>query len=408
MKKTKFIWLFSLIVLFSLSFAACGDDDKEDEKPEQKVTTTVTITVVKDGKPVEGKAVYMFANVAKTVDLSYVHKADAMTFETTNNDGVAKFTFSGNDLNGNLRKTYYFAVAKNGDDNNYDYNEFYAEVALKAGESKDATIDMTETEPVVVPSNNTQEPVNNGGEAMEEPVNVPEVIDVTNLKIKGNQNGTISLVCDVVSNAKLKTFEIQDVNGNVVYNFLESNEQVKEKNIVIDKERVTNEKAFDLSSIESTHIPVDLYKLVIATREEKTEFTLGEETDYQIGANKSTIGAYLSIVNNKSMVMAEAKETPAEVIARSSEDGYSVVGLIRASYARSADVASHAGRVALFQNGIDVTEVKEGGVIFTESGCIIKINSIVNSSVGEATIKTVTYKSNSDFTVGVPYDYCSK
>ena len=225
---------------------------------------------------------------------------------------------------------------------------------------------------------------------------VDEVIETGNFKIKANADGTITFVGDVASNAKIKTFQLVDASGNVKYDFLEKNEQVKEKNKVIDENgKVTKEKVFNLTGIVSDNIPVDLYTLSIKTKKAKTEAALGEVLNYTIGAKKSETGSYLSIVNNTHMTMAEAKNAAAEVISESDEGGYNVIGLKHASKAADASIAAAAGKVALFQNGAETDMVKEGGVIITESGCICKINSFKNnSSSGDATVEAVTIKKN--------------
>jgi len=236
---------------------------------------------------------------------------------------------------------------------------------------------------------------------------VDEVIDATNFKIKANTNGTITFIGDVSANAKIKTFELQDASGKAVYNFLTENEQVKEKNKIYDENgKATKEKKFNLTGINSGDIPVDLYTLVIKTKNTKkpVEAALGEVLDYTIGASKSDAGSYLSIINNKQMTMDIAKSESAEVIAESDDSGYNVVGLKPASQAKNADAAANAGKVALFQNNASVSSVKEGGVIITQSGCICKINSFSNTSTGDATVKAVTIKSVSGLTVEVPSD----
>jgi len=232
---------------------------------------------------------------------------------------------------------------------------------------------------------------------------VDEVIDVANFKIKANTNGTVTFVGDVASNAKIKTFQLLYSDGSVAYDFLESNEQVKEKNKVIDENgKVTKEKVFNVTGINSGEINVDVFTLTIKTKKAKTEAKLGEILDYKIGASKSSTGSYLSIVNNEAFTMEDAKSAKqAEVIAVSSDDGYTVEGLKRASKAASAEVAANAGKVALFQNGAAAEQIKAGGVIITESGCICKINSLDSDASGDATVKAVTIKSVSGLTVDV-------
>jgi translation elongation factor P/translation initiation factor 5A len=240
---------------------------------------------------------------------------------------------------------------------------------------------------------------------------VDEVIDATNFKIKANANGTVTFVGDVASNAKIKTFQLLYSDGSVAYDFLESNEQVKEKNKVIDENgKVTKEKVFNVTGINSGEINVDVFTLSIKTRKAKTEAKLGEILDYTIGASKSEAGSYLSIINNKQMTFDLAKTEASEVIAESSADGYSVTGLKPASEAKDKGVAGLAGKVALFQGGAVATSVKENGVIITQSGCICKINSfeqVKNASgeaTGDVTVKAVTIKSVSGLTVEVPSD----
>jgi hypothetical protein len=231
---------------------------------------------------------------------------------------------------------------------------------------------------------------------------VDEVIETGNFKIKANADGTITFVGDVASNAKIKTFQLVDASGNVKYDFLEKNEQVKEKNKVIDENgKVTKEKVFNLTGIVSDNIPVDLYTLSIKTKKAKTEAALGEVLNYTIGAKKSETGSYLSIVNNTHMTMAEAKNAAAEVISESDEGGYNVIGLKHASKAANAEIAAAAGKVALFQDGVATDMVKEGGVIITESGCICKIKSFKNTASGDATVEAVTIKTVSGLTVDV-------
>lgn len=242
-----------------------------------------------------------------------------------------------------------------------------------------------------------------GEEDEVDPLNVDEVIDVANFKIKANANGTITFIGDVSSNAKIKTFELQDATGKKVYDFTEQNDQVKEKlkNIAEDG-KVTKEKVFSMTNIKSDEIPVDFYTLVIKTKKAKTDAALGEEFKYTIGASKClTVGSYLSIVDNKQYMLADAKSNKTEVIAESSSDGYTVVGLKAASKATSADVASKAGKVALFQGGAATDLVKEGGVVITESGCIVKINKFNNTADGNASIDAVLIKSVSGLTVDV-------
>ncbi len=231
------------------------------------------------------------------------------------------------------------------------------------------------------------------GNSILDEVSADEVIETAGLKIKANSNGTIQFIGDVSSNAKIKTFELKDASGKVVYDFVASNDQVKDKlKDIAEDGKVTKEKIFSLKDITSDQIPVDLYTLEIKTKKAETKVTLGEVLDYKIGAKESNTGSYLSIVNNEAFNMATAKTKASEVIAESSADGKSVIGLKNASKAADPNIAAAAGKVALFQNGAAADMITEGGVIITASGCICKVNTIQNDASGDATVKAVTIK----------------
>lgn len=245
-------------------------------------------------------------------------------------------------------------------------------------------------------------------------VSVDEVIDVANFKIKANANGTITFIGDVSSNAKIKTFELQDQNGKVKYDFLEANEVVKEKNKVIDENgKVTKEKVFNVTGINSGEIPVDLYTLVIKTKNTKKPVNakLGEVLEYTIGTGSSTTASYLSVKDNKSYNIegAKAAVSTIEVIAVGTDN---VEGIKRASEAKSTDINSKCGKVALFDaSGNAVAKgtstapgkIGVGGTIITESGCICKIQEIGTTDAGshDAKFKGITIKSVEGLTVDV-------
>jgi hypothetical protein len=245
-------------------------------------------------------------------------------------------------------------------------------------------------------------------DAIEDLVSVDEVIDVANLKIKANADGTITFVGDVSSNAKIKTFQLIDQSGNVEYDFVASNDQVKEKlKEIADDGTVTKEKVFSLKNIESSKIPVDLYTLVIKTKKADTKKALGEVLEYTIGTGKSTTASYLSVINNKSYKQSDAETDEVvgtiEVIA---EGSTSVEGVKRASEAKSSIINSKCGKVALFDadgKAVESGAITAGGVIITKSGCICKIKEIgaTDATSYDAKFSGITIKSVDGLTVDV-------
>jgi len=244
--------------------------------------------------------------------------------------------------------------------------------------------------------------------AIEDLVSVDEVIDVANFKIKANSDGTITFVGDVSSNAKIKTFQLVDQSGNVKYDFVASNDQVKEKlKEIADDGTVTKEKVFSLKNIESSKIPVDLYTLVIKTKKANTEKALGEVLEYTIGTGKSSTASYLSVINNKSYKQSDAETDEVvgtiEVIA---EGSTSVEGVKRASEAKSSIINSKCGQVALFDaagKAVESGAITAGGVIITKSGCICKIKEIgaTDATSYDAKFSGITIKSVDGLTVDV-------
>ena len=243
----------------------------------------------------------------------------------------------------------------------------------------------------------------------DETEDIAEVIETSALKIKANTNGTITFVGDVSSNAKIKTFQLVDQSGSVVYDFVASNDQVKEKlKDIAEDGTVTKEKVFSLKDITSDSIAVDLYTLNIKTKKASTSVSLGEVLEYTIGTKESSTASYLSVINNKSYNMDAAKAADVvgtiEVIA---EGSTSVEGVKRASEAINGDINSKCGKVALFdKDGKAVASgaITAGGVIITESGCICKIQEIgaTDASSYDAKFKGITIKSVSGLTVEVP------
>jgi hypothetical protein len=245
-------------------------------------------------------------------------------------------------------------------------------------------------------------------DALEDLVSVDEVIDVANFKIKANADGTITFVGDVSSNAKIKTFVLQDQSGKTVYDFVASNDQVKEKlKDIAEDGTVTKEKVFSLKNITSSNIPVDLYTLVIKTKKANTEKALGEVLEYTIGTGKSSTASYLSVINNKSYKQSDAETDEVvgtiEVIA---EGSTSVEGVKRASEAKSSIINSKCGKVALFDadgKAVESGAITAGGVIITKSGCICKIKEIgaTDATSYDAKFSGITIKSVDGLTVDV-------
>ena len=357
--------LMSLLMITSLCLSSCNDDpDPEDPTPTPQPTTVTIKAVTENGEAVKGITIYMFSEDGYSNSQS---KNNALSFENTNDNGTATFEIKSEDLNGTYKKNIIFAITQSND----DLCEHKIVVALKEG-------DKVEQE-MTIPNDDKPAPQ----------------INISEVSVTGQDNGQIIIDGKLTANAKIKKLVLSsDAEGkNVIADLLTIGEQSSIKTI---QEAGENGKTFTLS-IPTVAVDVATMYLYAETNSgqntAKASVAITETIRYSIGSSKSaTMGSYLSIINNKTMMLSDAKNASAEVIGASSEDGYSVIGLIKATNAKSADVASRAGKVALFQEGINVNEIKEGGIIFTESGAICKIGAFQNTGSGEATFDGITIK----------------
>ena len=225
----------------------------------------------------------------------------------------------------------------------------------------------------------------------EETTTIDEQISFDGLNVVAQATGQVLIDGNVTANTKIKSLVLSsDEDGKkVIVDLLASGDQTKAKEINDAGEK---EKTFTLS-IPTAAVDVQTMYLVGKTKgDKKASSAITETLNYTIGARKSTTGSYLSIINNKQMTFDVAKTEVAEVIAESSDDGISVVGLKKASAATDADIAAKAGKVALFQDGAAAETITENGVIITESGAICKVVAFTNTATGDATIEGITMK----------------
>ena len=235
-----------------------------------------------------------------------------------------------------------------------------------------------------------------GTELIEEP-EIEEILKFNNLTIEAHEDGTITIGGTITTNTKLKEFCLYQENGNiVVYDFLNHNTVLKEKNSEFDEnEMASKEKQYTLD-ITSAPIPVDIYQLSIKTKKGKVySQSIGERYSFLIGSNNSTIGAFFSITNGKCYTLEEAKVIPTELVSVSSNDGNYVIGLKKATSVKNKEVAAKANKVILFNENMRQTDEITQGHIITESGCICKIYEINNTAEElAAKIETAIFRNN--------------
>ena len=256
-----------------------------------------------------------------------------------------------------LNHKYYFIVF---DENHKPYGfDFF----LKVREHSSSI-----SKPIILPSNNKP------------------ALKFSDVSVTPNVDGNMSISFCVNNRGKIQSLYICDKNraivedlsgqGNYDYNF--------------------DDRVFAFSS----EMPIDNYYIYAQTIDNLTaEFPLGENIDYIVGNHQSEEGAYLSIFDNKSYTMENAVVNKVDVMSVSSDDGR-VYGLKAAEKAHNVTVAENARKVLLIQDGYQVSEVRENGIIITENGCICKINSITNDN-NDAIINMFTIKNSEKITISL-------
>ena len=353
--------LLTLLMIAMLTFAACEPEPPSDETSNADASVTLT---VKDavGAPVAGAKITMYAQKfpESFIEQTFYSNNDfkdaaVLSSDQTDNNGMITFVIDGKNLSSHYPRHFYFQ---------YQNTKKPVETYLKNGDKQ--TLEYT-TDQIVAETNLTY----------------------NDLTVVANNDGSITVKCSLLTNVALDKFGIFDREGNIIDNYL-SNQSISDISGTLSS-WATKDVAIDA---ESNQIPIGDYEIVATTQDgQQIKCSLGEFIDYEIGSSKSKNGSYLSIINNRRMTMYEAKSNMAEVIAVSSVDGYTVIGLQKATNAISADVAANAGKVAFFHNGESVKTANEGDIIVTESGCICKISSIQNESTGDATIQMYTIRS---------------
>lgn len=348
-----------IIILFLLSFAACENDSKDIS--DEGASAIVMVTGA-NGNPVSGKKVNMYADPFPDTFLNrtFYHDDNDLQNKTfissTESDmyGIASFTIDGKLLCGYARK-FYFSCD--------DFNN-----------STEALISNGDIKGIQLAAGTSQSQDN---------------IQVNHLTIVANYDGTITIKIPIPDDVNSGEISLYDQDGFTVWT----------KNL---QEYDNYPRPL---TIETTELPIGLYDLAINGERTKT---IGEIIEYVIGASKSELGSYLSIINNQRYLMEQAKEDPIEVIAISSDDGHEVIGLKKGIDARNAEVAAHSGKVAFFHNGQSVDTAEVGDFIITESGCLCKILSIENDALEcDAIIRMATIKNNDYITVELE-NYFSK
>ena len=141
-----------------------------------------------------------------------------------------------------------------------------------------------------------------------EEAEVAEEFKFGGLTAIANADGTIDISGQIATNTKIKEFALLNADGTVAYDFLEQNEQVKEKNKTLDDNgKAVKDKSFVLDVKSTGKLPVAKYTLVIKTKKntEKTE-AIGDDYSFEVGTGSNpTLGSQISLVDQKCYMLSD-------------------------------------------------------------------------------------------------------
>lgn len=233
-------------------------------------------------------------------------------------------------------------------------------------------------------------------------------VNFDSLKAYAQADGRIKIEGFITSDKKLKEFEVLNEGGEVIATLGDKNAVTKEKEVDENGKKV---KHF---TMDVTSEPIDVqilqFRIKAGVKSPKVSEKIGAKFSVTIGSAKNlTVGSYLCLAeaadgkNEGVYMMSAAKENPAkiDVIAKSSENGYDVIGIQRASKAKADGISDGAGKTALFDdkgNKIeDDSHVLVGTVITDgpEDACIAKVTVTPNSGdASAATIEGIVIKNS--------------
>ncbi|MBR5167515.1 MAG: hypothetical protein IKW86_05540 [Salinivirgaceae bacterium] len=137
---------------------------------------------------------------------------------------------------------------------------------------------------------------------------VEEQFKFGELTAVANADGTIEIAGQIATNTKIKEFALYNADGSVAYDFLEANEQVKEKNKTLDENgKAVKDKSFVLDIKSTGKLPVAIYTLRIKTKKAGAfEEAIGAEYHFNIGTGANTqLGSQFSLYNQSAYMLKD-------------------------------------------------------------------------------------------------------
>ena len=205
-------------------------------------------------------------------------------------------------------------------------------------------------------------------------ISLDEQIDFSDLVAVAKPDGKIEISGKVTANTKIKTLELQTPTGQTIVDLKKEGDQSKAKAIDEAGEKNT---IFTLD-IPTTPVAVQRMILVGKTKgDKKATAEIGENYTFTCGAgSKSSLGSYVSFVNNRNYTSTEVKGLNEKVIDLVCLDNKT----FQVPSAANNQYPNAFGKSAVFDASGNAVNAAASGTIITSTGCIATFSATGSSS----------------------------
>ncbi len=201
-----------------------------------------------------------------------------------------------------------------------------------------------------------------------------ENLKLSDITATAYPDGNITISGTIEANTKIKTFELQDMNGKQIADLM--NDQLKSKG--------EDGKTFTME-LTSANVKVQEMYLVVKTRGDKEiKEKIGSTFKFDLGyGSKSAKGSYVSIVDEKSYTVNEVKDADVrKVVEFALSDGGLIVATACKAVNNGTYQASDFAQSAIYS-----------GTIITSTGCIATYTLTPDAAEVDGTLEGIVINS---------------
>lgn len=209
-------------------------------------------------------------------------------------------------------------------------------------------------------------------------------VDFSKLTTVAQSDGTILIEGSVTANGKIKTFELQDLEGKTIADLKATNEKS------VDKDENGKKVKTYTMDIASVAVPVQQMKLVFKVKDGDTGkgiANIGEKYEFDAVTGESVKGSYMSFFKNRSYTFAEVVDQTTgeatdnaqyvEVILKKGEDGNPT--LTSAKEAKSEAFKNAAAAAKIFPQAVLTSTncIATYNIVFGADGITAKVSGVI-------------------------------